>query len=140
MQHSFVSVSLVRGYIAEGGQLPLKVNCNVLTTELGLAQQDKCYKGDLIDMSIAHCEPKSLEATTTWSTLKCSPINQDVRSTSVDVPDPDAGMDCVPVSGKSVRCGDKDTRCVCDAPLDTIGMQSNEVPRPYFLNSCRCQY
>ena len=90
-------------------------------------------------MLIAHCEPKSLEATTTWSTSKCSPINQDVCSTSVDVPDPDAGMDCVPVSGKPVWCGDRDTRCVCDALLDATGIQSNKVARPYFLNSCRCQ-
>ena len=49
-------------------------------------------------------------------------------------------MDCVPVSGKPVRCGDRDTRCVCDAPLDATGIQTNEAPRPYFLNSCRCQY
>ena len=78
---AFIFVGVINDRVVEGGQLPLKVNCNVLTTAHGLAQpEDRCYKGDLIDMSIAHCEPGSLGAT--WP-RKCSPINHDVRSTSL---------------------------------------------------------
>ena len=47
-------------------QLPLKLDCNVLST----ATRDRCYKGDLIDESIADCKKTSLFVT-------CDPINKD---------------------------------------------------------------
>ena len=107
-------------------QLPLKLDCNVLNT----SQSDRCYKGDLIDESIADCEK-------TFSVYTCDPINKYALSTTVDVPDVNAyGVNCFPVSGKPVRCGDRDTRCVCDAPVDF----TSAVSRPYVVNSCRCQY
>ena len=107
-------------------QLPLKLDCNVLST----AQSDRCYKGDLIDESIADCKKTSLVVT-------CDPINKGLFSTSVDVPDVNAhGVNCLPVSGKPFRCGNADTRCVCDAPVDL----TSQLRRPYFVNTCRCQY
>ena len=107
-------------------QLPLKLDCNVQST----ATSDRCYKGDLIDESIADCKKTSLLVT-------CDPINKDPFSTTTDVPDVRKhGVNCVPVSGKPVRCGDADTRCVCDAPVDF----TSAVRRPYFANRCRCQY
>ena len=107
-------------------QLPLKLDCNVQST----ATSDRCYKGDLIDESIADCKKTSLLVT-------CDPINKYPFSTTTDVPDVRKhGVNCVPVSGKPVRCGDADTRCVCDAPVDF----TSAVRRPYFANRCRCQY
>ena len=80
-------------------QLPLKLDCNVLS----MSQSDRCYKGDLIDESIADCEK-------TFSVYTCDPINKYALSTTVDVPDVNAhGVNCLPVSGKPVRCGDRDT-------------------------------
>lgn len=108
-------------------QLPLKLDCDVRSTA---RPADRCYKGDLIDESIADCKKTSLLYT-------CDPINKDLLSTSVDVPDVTAhGVNCLPVSGKPVRCGDEETRCVCDAPVDF----TSAVRRPYFANRCRCQY
>ena len=95
-----------------------------------MAQSDRCYKGDLIDESIADCKKTSLVFT-------CDPINKGLLSTSVDVPDVNAhGVNCLPVNGKPVRCGNADTRCVCDAPVDL----TSPLRRPYFVNTCRCQY
>ena len=109
-------------------QLPLNIHCDVQST----AESRRCYKGDLIDDSIADCKK-----TRTFLSWTCDPINKDLFSTSVDVPDVSAhGVDCLPVSGKPVRCGDADTRCVCDAPVDV----TSELQRPYFANRCRCQY
>ena len=107
-------------------QYPLKLDCNVLST----AESDRCYKGDLIYESIADCKKTSLIIT-------CDPINKDALSTTVDVPDVNPyGVDCVPVSGRPVQCGNQDTRCVCDAPVDF----TSALQRPYSFNHCRCQY
>ena len=107
-------------------QLPLKLDCDVRSTALS----NRCYKGDLIDESIADCEK-----TSTFYT--CDPLNEEFASTSVDVPDVKKhGVDCLPVTGKPVRCGDEDTRCVCDAPVDF----TSALRRPYNFNHCRCQY
>lgn len=111
----------------EGSQLPLRLDCNVSSS----TQQGKCcHKGDLIDESIADCSK-------TPSIYSCDPVDKVRFSTSVGVPDVDAhGVNCVPVSGKPVRCGDTDTRCVCDAPVDV----TSKLRRPYIGNHCRCQY
>ena len=114
--------------IRQKKQLPLNINCNVLSTE----EADRCYKGDLINESIADCSK-----TPSTSIFTCDPINDESFSTSVNVPDVDAhGMNCTPVIGKAVLCGDSDTRCVCDAPFDF----TSPLQRDYFFNRCRCQY
>lgn len=106
-------------------QLPLRLDCNVLSSQLSV----KCYKGDLVDESIADCKRTSIFYT-------CDPINKYFGSTSVNVPDVSKhGVDCLPVSSKPVRCGDLDTRCVCDSPVDFTS-ESARIP----INSCRCQY
>ena len=92
----------VKATIRHKRQLPLKLNCNVQS----MATSDRCYKGDLIDESIADCIKTSLHPVT------CDPINKDPLSTTVDVPDAN-GVICVPASGMPVLCGDGDTRCVC---------------------------
>ena len=131
---AFISFMLISGAVegeAEATsrrkrQLPLKLDCNVLSE----AQSDRCYKGDLIDESIADCKK-------TFSIYTCDPINKDALSTTVDIPDVNEhGVNCLPVDNKPVQCGDQDTRCVCDAPVDF----TSAVRRPYFANHCRCQY
>ena len=103
-------------------QLPLNIHCDVQST----AESRRCYKGDLIDVSIADCKK-----TQTFFSWMCDPINEDTFSTSVDVPDMSVhGVDCLLVNGKPVRCGDLDTRCVCDAPVDV----TSELQRPYIAN------
>ena len=109
-------------------ELPLNLQCDVRSNDPG----KRCYKGDLLDESVADCE-----RTFTFFQWTCDPVGDKWLSTSTDVADPENhGVECLPVSSKPVTCGESDTRCVCDAPLDF----TSTLRRPYFNNYCRCQY
>ena len=108
--------------------LPIIRTCDPRSNEAS----NKCYKGDLVDTSVADCERDSF-------LYVCDPIRGEIPidkgivSSVVDVPNTNfQGVDCKPVSGLPIRCGTQSTRCVCDAPVDTKA--------PYLLNNCRCQY
>ena len=144
---AFISYSAVEGDRDETkanahhkGQLPQKISCDIRSTAIS----NRCYKGDLIDESIADCEK---DYSLFGFFFSCDPIDDDFTITFVDryfttrvnVPDVNKhGVNCIPVSGKPVRCGSEDTRCVCDAPFDVTSPQK----RSYFadINHCRCQY
>ena len=102
-------------------ELPLSLNCNPLA--------GTCYKGDLIDESIADCERDSFF-------LTCDPSNDIFLSSVVDIPDNCFFCaDCEPVN-RALRCGatGTDTRCVCDKAIDLAR------PKETLANHCRCQY
>ena len=99
-------------------ELPLNLQCDIRSNDPG----KRCYKGDLLDESVADCE-----RTSRFFRLACDPLRY--RWLSGDV-------ECLPVSGKPVTCGESDTRCVCDEIQDV----ASTLRRPYFNNHCRCQY
>lgn len=102
-------------------ELPSSYACN-------LNQPGSCQKGDLISTNVADCEKDSFIVT-------CNPINDLAFSSVVDIPDVGRhGVNCVPVSGLSVRCGSADSRCVCDKAVDW------KRPLETVANQCRCQY
>ena len=115
----YVSLSVVFAFVycGEKRELPLNYNCNPNT--------GTCNKADLISTSVADCERDSLFFT-------CTPINDLDFSSVVDVPAGD--VSCDPVGGLPIRCGTKNTRCVCDKAVDY------KRPKETFLNQCRCQY
>lgn len=108
--------------------LPLKLDCDVRSTD----ENKRCYKGDLVDVSVADCDRS--DSFIPWT---CDPVDDQFASTTTDVADPSKhGISCNPAMSKPVVCGTMNTRCVCDAPFDF----TSPLRRPYDVNTCRCQY
>eukprot|EP00117_Sycon_ciliatum_P010928 scpid85323/ scgid12610/ len=107
--------------------LPLSLECDPRVA----SGASRCFKGDLLSQSVGDCKKTGSRV---WS---CSPKGGRWFSTSTDVADTSKhGVNCVPDTSKPVTCGTKDTRCVCDSPVDI----TSPLKRPYKFNNCRCQY
>ena len=94
--------------------LPWNENCN--------PNQGTCVKGDFVKASVADCKfQRSFSHPFSCTARDDSPIHW--------VVEPEKNGNCLPVSGKTIRCGASGTktRCVCSSP---------KLPS----NQCRCQY
>jgi len=99
---------------------------------------DTCNKGDLISQDMAHCKvncktgPLLPIEHRACRIRQCHPKNnvKEGGGRIVDVTYHHESSRCDAVKGLPVRCGMKQTRCVCDGKPTT----------KYFTDRCRCQF
>ena len=99
-------------------------------------RKESCQKGDLIDPNVAHCRvncrtgPLLPIEIRSCRIRRCSPQNNLRAQRVIDVPYYRESSRCDAVDKLPVKCGFKNTRCVCDG----------KPSYTHFTDRCRCQY